>query len=828
MMWNRKTVNFGFRSTRAKCRCFSLSLAFSLALFSAAVPTVLANSPAFDLLGPEIRMTVTRDGKTLPISRVSDLQAGDKLWIHPEFPDDQSARYLLIVAFLQGPTNPPPESWFTRAETWNKLTREKGIFVTVPEGAEQAVMFLAPETGGDFATLRSTVRGRPGLFVRATVDLRQASLDRTRLDKYLEEVQTTSEYDPAALKKRSTLLAQSLRIKLNEDCFSKPIEQQSSCLTQNTEDLVISDAQNQTLVATLTSGPSSDLIVALGASPAGSKIAFSPYVGAVIDAARLLASLHTATYQYIPALSIPKKEDILLKLNAPPSFRNPKSVIVVGLPLIGGRSLPNLQNVQPKQIFCLQQTPLVLPVEGTPLVFSTAIAHDFVFRVEGKGLAPIDLPAKADAVRGGIVVDARALQTASLLPKLTGTLHGSWGFASFEGPAFELLNAHAAQWTIHPVGTDSIVVGRESTLHLQSDCVACVEKVALVNAKGKDLKATWKAVDPDQLEIELPLKDEHSGQIQLTVAQYGLKNPDVVTVPTYAEAAHLERFQIHAGDRDGVLTGTHLEQVSCLELDGVCFAPAKELSSNSEGSLQLVAENPNAISSLQPHATLSARVTLNDGRVLQVPASVEAPRPQISLVSKNLQASSPSAVRINNPDELPQDGRLSVFLKTEVPATFSVSEKVEIATEDGSFSTVLSVAAGNLILQDANSALAVFDPLKAFGPAAFGPLRFRPIGADGAKGDWQPFAVLVRIPSLKEIRCPDDADKPCMLHGSNLFLLHSVSGDPKFKDPVLIPAGYVSDSLAVPRPNGTLLYVKLRDDPVTIDTISLPVVPDNH
>jgi hypothetical protein len=827
MMW-KTTRNFESQSAGAKFHRVSLGLAFCLALLCAVVPTIFANSPAFDLIGPQIRMTVTRDGKTLPISRVSELQAGDKLWIHPEFPDDQSARYLLIVAFLQGPTNPPPETWFTRAETWNKLTREKGISVTVPEGAEQAVMFLAPETGGDFATLRSTVRGRPGVFVRATVDLRQASLERTRLDKYLQEVQTTSEYDPAALKKRSTLLAQTLRIKLNEDCFNKPIEQQSSCLTQNTDDLVIGDSHDQTLVATLTSGPSSDLIVALGASPAGAKVAFSPYVGAVIDAARLLASLHTATYQYIPALSMPKRDDVLLKLNAPPSFRNPKSVIVVGLPSVSGTTLPNLQNVQPKQVFCLQQTPLVLPVEGTPLVFSTSIAHDFVFRVEGKGVAPIDLPATPDAVRGGFVVDTRALQTATLLPKLTGTLRGSWGFALFEGPEFQLHNVHASQWTIHPVGADSIMVGRESTLHLQSDCAACVEKVALVNASGKDLKTTWKVVDPDQLEIELPLKDEHSGQIQLKVGQYGLKNPDVVTVSTYAEAAHLEHFKIHAGDHQGLLTGTHLEQVSCLELDGVCFAPAKDLNPTADTSLELVAENPAATTSLAPNAAMSARVTLNDGRVLQVPASVEAPRPKLTLVSKNLEASSPSPVRISNPDELPQDGRLSVFLKTEVPATFSVSEKVEVATEDGSFSTVLSVAAGNLILQDANSALAVLDPLKAFGPAAFGPLRFRPIDADGAKGDWQPFAVLVRIPSLKEIRCADDPDKPCTLRGSNLFLLHSVSADPKFKDPVSVPAGYVSDSLSVPRPNGTLLYIKLRDDPATIDTLALPVVPENH
>ncbi|HKD71824.1 MAG TPA: hypothetical protein VKB61_06820 [Candidatus Acidoferrum sp.] len=800
----------------------------SIALLCTSVPASFANSPAFDLIGPQIKMTVTRDSKTLPISRVSDLQPGDKLWIHPEFPDDQSARYLLIVAFLQGPTNPPPEGWFTRAETWNKETREKGTWVTVPQGAEQAVMFLAPETGGDFATLRSTVRGRPGLFVRATVDLEQASLDRTRLDKYLEEVRKTYEFDSASLKKRSTLLAQTLRIKLNEECFNKPLEEQSSCLTQDTDQLVINDSHDQTLVATLTSGASSDLITALGSTPAIRGGYFSPYVGAIVDAVRLLGSLHTATYQYIPALSLPDKDLLNLKLNAPPSFRNPKSVLVVGLPPIGPPSLPSLQNVQPKQVLCLQQVPLILPVEGAPLVFSTSLAHDFVFRVEGKTGGAVDLPATAEALRGGFVVDTHNLHGSNLGPKLTGTLRGSWGFASFEGPAFQLHNANSARWTIHPLNGDSVVVGRESTIQLQTECVACVEKVALVNASGKDLKAAWKTLGPDQLEVELPLEHEHPGQIELKVAQFGLSQPDVIPVPTFAEAAHLEHFKIYSGDQQGVLSGTHLEQVSCLELEAVCFAPSKE-SRLTGSSLDLVAENPGATYSLQPGATLSARVTLNDGRVLEVPATVETPRPKIALVSKNLQQpSAASTIRVGNPDELPQDGRLSFFLRADVPPNFPLSEKVEVATEDGAFSTMLSVSAGTLILQDANSALAVFDPLKAFGPAAFGPLHFRPVDADGAKGDWQPFAVLVRIPSLTEIHCPNDPDKPCTLHGSNLFLMHSVSADPKFLDSVAVPAGYVGDSLTVPRPNGTLLYIKLRDDPATVDTVTLPVLPDNR
>ena len=122
---------------------------------------------------------------TLPIGQVPNLLPGDRLWIHPDLPESQSTRFVLIVAFLRGVTNPPPADWFTRLETWTRHARTEGVFVTVPEEAQQAVIFLAPETGGDFSTLRTAVRGRPGTFVRATQDLQSASLDRMRLDAYL-------------------------------------------------------------------------------------------------------------------------------------------------------------------------------------------------------------------------------------------------------------------------------------------------------------------------------------------------------------------------------------------------------------------------------------------------------------------------------------------------------------------------------------------------------------------------------------------------------------------------------------------------------------------
>src|SRR4030095_9470278 len=87
---------------------------------------VRADTAAFDLSGPRIEIKVTRGNKTLPISQVPNLQPGDRIWVHPDLPEDQSARYLLVAAFLRGPTNPPPDAWFTKAETWNKKVREEG------------------------------------------------------------------------------------------------------------------------------------------------------------------------------------------------------------------------------------------------------------------------------------------------------------------------------------------------------------------------------------------------------------------------------------------------------------------------------------------------------------------------------------------------------------------------------------------------------------------------------------------------------------------------------------------------------------------------------
>jgi hypothetical protein len=803
--------------------CFFLLNSYVLVAFFLTA-SAAADAPAFDLPGPRVQINVTRAGKTLPISEVPNLQPGDRLWLYPEIPSTQSVHYLLVTAFLRGSTNPPPEHWFFKAETWNKQVRRDGIAVTVPEEAQQVLIFLAPETSGDFGTLRSAVRGKPGAFVRASQDLNQAALDRSRLDKYLAGVKELSAVDPKELQERSLLLARSLKIKVDQQCFDKPTEEQAPCLVRNTDQLVLDDGHSQSMVAVLTSGPGSDLVGAISATKFAGGGVYSPYVGAVVDVARMLESFHTAGYQYIPALAMPKKDALDLKLNNPPSFHKPMSVIVVGLPAIEAAQLPPLRTVEPKQIFCLQRSGLILPVEGAPLVFSTQYAHDVVLHVQSKDGLAADLPVVADAAHGGFVVDSRSFHASDVNSGFTGTLRGYWGFQPFEGPVFQLQSAHSVKWLLTSEDSTALIVGRQDAFHLQSENAPCVDQVTMKNQQGRSLKATWKLLKADELEVEVPLKDEPAGPVLTLVAQSGLAKPDEVPMRMYSEAAHLDRFVINAGDQQGVLTGTRLDDVSGLDLENVHFAPGDLSRAEGKDQLHLSSTNSGA-AGFQAGQKIVARVSLKDGRILNLDTIVESPRPRLALISKNVQAGA-SVIRLGNADDLPQDGAMSIFLKTEMPANFPRGEKIEIATEDGSATTYLSLADGTLVLQDSHTVLGTLRPLKNFGQSVFGPLRLRPVSENGERGDWQPLVKLVRVPTLKEVRCSDSPDKPCTLIGQNLFLIDSVASDSQFEHNIPVPVGYPESSLSVPRPNGTLLYIKLRDDPSIANKAALPVLPE--
>ena len=805
-------------------RCRHKLIPFFLLIYLFHITPARADNAAFDLIGPKVQVRVQRAGTTLPISEVPNLQPGDRLWIHPDLPDSQSVRYLMVIVFLRGATNPPPDSWFTRVETWSKPVHDEGLFVIVPEEAEEALIFLAPETGGAFSTLRAAVRGKPGAFVRAAQDLQQASLDRQRLEKYLEAVRETSLADAEQLKAHTTLLARSLNIRLDQQCFDKPSAQQVPCLTQNTDQLVLDDAHSQTMVATLTSGASSDLLAQVSATPTARGGYYSAYVGAVVDVARILSSTHTAQYQYIPALALPKQNELNLRLNNPPSFRNPKSVLVIGLPPVRTAPPPPLRALDPPQIFCAGKPTLIFPADGAPLVFASELAHDFVLHVETKSGSALDLPAKPDPALGGFSVETHALQSADLEGEVTGTIRGSWGFNKFEGPHYRLRASRPAQWIVASKDASALIVGREDTLHLQSADACCVSEVILKDTQGKILTTEWKNSKPDELEVKVPLQNANAGWVTMLVKKFGLPEIDEIPLHTYAEAGRLDSFGIHAGDADGILKGTRLDQVASLDVNGIRFTPDSLDRANQQDELNLTASDPAAKTKLHSGDALLVHATLKDGRILDLKSEVEAQRPSVTVLTKSIQLDQTApAVRLGSQDELPQDGRLNFFLKTQVPETFPPAEKIEVATSDESFRVLLSFKDGNLTMQDAKTVLAVLDPVKLLGPSAFGPLKFRPVTGDGIAGDWQPLVNLVRIPLLTAVRCSPAPEKQCILGGDKLFLLDSVSGDADFANSVSVPEGFVQDALAIPPPKGKMLYIKLRDDPTTIDTVALPL-----
>jgi hypothetical protein len=811
----------------SRCAVRKLFSFFLFLIWMCVLPSLAhADAAAFDLAGPKVDLHVERGGKTLPISEVPNLQTGDRLWIHPDLPESQSVHYLMIVAFLRGATNPPPESWFTRVETWNKQAHEEGMFITVPAEAEEALVFLAPDTGGGFTTLRKAVRDKPGAFVRASQDLWQASLDRARLERYLAAVKDLPNTDPKEFKEHTQLLARSLNIKVDTQCFDKPTAQQVPCLTQGTDQLVLDDAHTESMVTAITSGASGDLMAQISSSPQAHFGYYSPYVGAVMDVARILGNTHTAQYQYIPALALPKQDTLNLRLNNPPSFRNPKSVIVVGLPPIINAVPPPLRAVDPKQVYCIADPKLVLPVEGAPLIFATALAHGLVLHVQttdGKG---VDLPLKADPLVGGVVPENETIKPANFDEELTGTLRGIWGFQNFEGPHFSFRTPRSAKLVVASKDASALIVGREDTLHLTLSDAACVSDITVHDQKETKLASSWKKSKPDEIELHVPLKDEAAGSLEVRVSKFGLREPDTIAQHTYAEAGRLDAFAIHAGDSEGILKGTRLDQVASLEISGVKFLPKGLTRANQQDELKMVAINSTNLA-LKAGDAVTANAELSDGRSLEVKANVDAPRPEVGLVNKTVQLSgdeNPVSIHFGNPGDLPQDARLSFVLKAQTPSVFAPDEKIEVATADEAFHVMLTVQDGNLALQDSKTMVAVLDPMKHLGPSAFGALKFRPVNANGVQGDWQPLVSLVRVPQLKGIYCVSAGEKQCALVGEKLYLIDAVSADEEFTNAVAVPDGFVANALPIPHPKNKTLYVKLRDNPDEVNTVALPMV----
>ncbi|WP_084582427.1 hypothetical protein [Sphingomonas azotifigens] len=775
-----------------------------LALLCAALPAQ-AQQNAFDLVGPDLKLSVTRAGVTLPIGAVPSLQPGDKVTAEAALPPDQAAHYLLVVAFLRGATNPPPKDWFFVAETWRK--KKNRLELTVPDGAEQAVLLLAPETGGGFDAVRDTVRGRPGVFVRAAQDLFQASLDRARLDAFVNAVARIGDAAPDRLSTAAPVLANALRIKLNAECLSRPRGLQAACLTQNRDTLVLQAQRGTTLAETLTGAPV-DLAYSLAATPQGGGGFYSPYIGLARDVAKLFGAFRSPQYQYLPALGLGRSDSLKLLLNAAPSFQNPRSVLVAALPPIGPAAPPVWQAGGPTPV-CLAQPGLALPLEDAPLLYATDFARTLAIRLTSNEGKTLDLPVTPDVEKGGVRLDGAV--PADLGTVSTAVLHGRWGFDSFSGPRLPVQLDAMGAWRAVP--DSAVVVGRDHPLVLRGGAAFCVSQIALSDAKGTRTPVPFKVSGQDELTMTLPLKDAKPGALTLNVARFGTAPPDTIPLAARLEASRLDRLVLHEGDRDGVLEGARLDQVAGIDWHGVHFTPG-DLSRGVEGDrLAMTTDAP------IPAGDGEALVRLRDGRTVKLAVRAAAPRPVASLLSRAATAkAAPDTLALTLPDGvLPADGAIDFSFKV-IRGALPDAGGVEITGNDGPVAR-LGFRDGTL-QRVGDVVVAHFAPRALLGAGIAGPLRYR-LADGGGAGDWQPLVTVARLPQLRGIACPAEGPS-CTLSGTDLFLIAAIGDKPDLSGATLVPPGFVGGSITLPRPAGKTLYLRLHDAPESVVQVTLP------
>ncbi|MFT3967829.1 MAG: hypothetical protein QM690_18310 [Sphingobium sp.] len=496
------------------------------------------NAAPFDLSGPILRITVTRGGATLPIAQVPSLAEGDRIGIAADLPTDQDAHFLMLSAFLRGATNPPPKKWISIAETWKPKEKDSRLSLEIPKGARQLVLFLVPETGGATGAISDAVRNRPGEFVRATQELNQASLDRSRLNSFMTAISAQGDSHPEYLRTVAPRLARSLSMKLNEDCLSRVVELQASCLLENRDSLVLGDMHSSSVAETIAGAPT-ELALQLSSTREAGEGYYSPYIGVVRDIARIFGAFGNPNLDYLPALGLREGDSQSLILNRAPSFGKPRSVIVSALPAIEADSPPRLRRATDTPL-CATRPDLALPVDGAPLIYSTAYARNMVFTLTLPGGKAVDLPVAARADLGGYAFTGD--KPSGLTGSIKGKLHGNWGFRPFEGPEFTLQFPGTGAAALAE-DTPPIVPGADQGVTVEGAVPACIDSILLTpdkpqatrRSRVKPKKLAWTGGEDDSIAVTLPLKDARPGGMTLEIRYFGVADP--VKLPLTVEEA---------------------------------------------------------------------------------------------------------------------------------------------------------------------------------------------------------------------------------------------------------------------------------------------------
>ena len=150
---------------------------------------------------------------------------------------------------------------------------------------------------------------------------------------------------------------------------------------------------------------------------------------------------------------------------------------------------------------------------------------------------------------------------------------------------------------------------------------------------------------------------------------------------------------------------------------GIEFIPGKLSSGGNQDEMLVVAQDARAATALQPGATAIVKVTLHDGRVIALNASIDEPRPSVKLIGKSVQASASSKVsniRLTNQDELPPDAKLITPYVRRCRGNLCVMRKLRSRRPMNRFRPPSASAMAGSRSRISKVAVAALDPAKAF------------------------------------------------------------------------------------------------------------------
>ena len=113
-----------------------------------------------------------------------------------------------------------------------------------------------------------------------------------------------------------------------------------------------------------------------------------------------------------------------------------------------------------------------------------------------------------------------------------------------------------------------------------------------------------------------------------------------------------------------MLKGTRLDEVATMTVNSVVFSPAAALTHSGSVDSLVLAAPQSASANFHPDDNVAVKVTLKDGRILDLDSTVQSPRPSVKLLNKSVQSDgTASVVQLGSQDELPDHAKLNFFVQ---------------------------------------------------------------------------------------------------------------------------------------------------------------------